>query len=185
MRHTAAQPPPPPVILSNRRALRFPFLFLFPPLVCSWPSFPCHLASWCEHMPGACGTIPLPQSTIHLQSFPLHLPFPLLWFFLGLRFLSIYFCFCRFRSTFLMPVKHENAFAIPTFTCIHTYPQMPLSLSLSPPCQHFILRWPQLPFNRTHKNSPRLMAMAMATVDICSSVTNFSRYDYVDWVLFL
>lgn len=60
----------------------------------------------------------------------------------------------------------------------HVYP---LTIA-HPPQHHFILRWPQLPFNRTHKNS-RLMAMAMATVDICSSVTNFSRYDYVGWAL--
>lgn len=120
--HTAAQTPPPPGNLSNRRALRFPFLLVPLPSCALVPTFSCHLASWCEHMPGACGTVPRPQSTIHLQPLPLHHPLPLL----GLRFLSIYFCFCRFRSTFLMPVKHENAFAIPTFTCIPPhYPPSP------------------------------------------------------------
>lgn len=57
-----------------------------------------------------------PQSTCSHS--PSTIFFSLPSFVLGLRFLSIYFCFCRFRSTFLMPVKHENAFAIPTFTCI-------------------------------------------------------------------
>lgn len=131
--HTAAQATPPPGTLSNRRALRFPFLFFPLPSCALVPTFSCHLASWCEHMPGACGTVPRPQSTIHLQPLPLplHHPLPLL----GLRFLSIYFCFCRFRSTFLMPVKHENAFAIPTFTCIPPHyppsPNAPLYPSLA------------------------------------------------------
>lgn len=86
------------------------------PLCALVPLFSCHLASWCEHMPGACGTVPRPQSTCSNSHSTILLP--LLSLVLGLRFLSIYFCFCRFRSTFLMPVKHENAFAIPTFTCI-------------------------------------------------------------------
>lgn len=122
--HAGVDTQQPKLPLSNRRALRFPFLLVPLPSCALVLSFSCHLASWCEHMPGACGTVPRPQSTIHLQPLPLHHPLPLL----GLRFLSIYFCFCRFRSTFLMPVKHENAFAIPTFTCIPPhYPPSPIA----------------------------------------------------------
>lgn len=108
-------------LLSNRRALRLlPLMLLFPSY--SPPSLrACHLASWCEHMPGACGTVPRPQSTIHLQPFvepltlptPSHLP-PCPHSFWVCDFYLFIFVFRRFRSTFLMPVKHENAFAIHT-----------------------------------------------------------------------
>lgn len=93
----------------------------------------------------------------------------------GLRFLSIsllfffflfffvHSCFC---STFLMPVKHENAFAVS-------------HAPHSPGPHHQVSGL----FGLGCPLTGPMNCSAMATADICWTVTNFSRYDYVDCAL--